>query len=63
MPMLYAKCPATGRLIETGVQTDDDSLTIMAHSKMAVWCERCGQHHMMRVRELLCPAEEEDVAV
>ena len=62
MPLLYAKCPFTGNLIETGVRTDDDSLVIMANSKMAVFCDSCGQHHMLRVRELFCSAEEEPAA-
>ena len=62
MPMLYAKCRVTGSLIETGVSSDDDSLVIMAHSRMAVFCETCGQHHMLRVRELHCAAVEEDAA-
>lgn len=62
MPMLYAICPVSGGLIETGVQSDDESLTIMANSKMAVFCDRCGQHHMMQVRELYDSPEEAEEA-
>lgn len=60
MPMLYANCPISGSLIDTGVRSDDESLSIMGCFKMAVFCDKCGQHHMMQVRELFCRAEEDD---
>lgn len=58
MLTLYAKCPTTGSMIDLGIQSDDDSLVIMAHSKVTIWCEKCRQHHVMRVRELHCCADE-----
>jgi len=58
---LFAKCPETGLLIETGVESDDDSLVIMAHSRVKVYCEKCGRHHVTRVKEMFCAAKSEDV--
>ena len=60
--MLYARCPITKAVIETGVESDDDSLVIMAYSKCAVYCAKCGHHHVMRVKEMYCHAEGEDIA-
>jgi len=60
--MLYARCPVTQAVIKTGVESDDDSLVIMAHSKFAVYCEKCGQHHVMRVKEMWCASEVEEIA-
>lgn len=60
MPMLYARCPTTRAIIETGVESDEDSLKIMRHTKFAVRCETCGTYHTMRVDEMFCAAEDDE---
>jgi hypothetical protein len=54
MQKLFAKCPATEHVIETGVLGDEVTIASIGDTKVTVFCEHCGSHHIMKVVSTYC---------
>jgi len=44
-------CPRSGKTIETGIETDQDTLATVGAVSMRVRCEHCGGEHEFHVEE------------
>ena len=44
-------CPQTGRPIETGIETDPDTLVLVQAVRMRVTCAHCGETHGFQVAD------------
>jgi hypothetical protein len=51
MGTLTFVCPRTGRPIETGIETDPDTLAIVRAVRMRVTCAHCGEAHPFQVED------------
>lgn len=51
MVALIFICPQTGRQIETGIETDEDTLARVQRISMRVQCEHCGRQHQFHVED------------
>ena len=60
MPRLYARCPNTKALIDTGIKSDLDTLSKLTEQKVAVLCDRCGTVHAVRIADLFTDHEDEN---
>ncbi len=58
MPRLYARCPNTQALIDTGMKTDIGTLSKLTEQKVAVLCDRCNTVHVIRISDLFCSLED-----
>jgi hypothetical protein len=45
MSALLVHCPLTGRKIDTGVDTDEYSLSRVGSARLRVECPHCGKSH------------------
>ena len=44
-------CPRTGRPIETGIETDPDTMAIVRAVSMRLTCAHCGEEHAFQVED------------
>ena len=44
-------CPHTSRPIETGIETDPNTLVLVRAVRMRVTCAHCGERHAFRVAD------------
>jgi hypothetical protein len=44
-------CPDTGRPIETGIETDADTLVLVQTVSLRVRCAHCGERHAFHVAD------------
>jgi hypothetical protein len=44
-------CPATGTPIETGIETDSDTLLQVRAVSLRVTCAHCGERHAFQVAD------------
>ena len=51
MGSLTFVCPRTGQPIETGIETDPDTIAIVRSVNMRVRCAHCGEQHPFRVED------------
>jgi hypothetical protein len=45
MKPLTFPCPKTNAVVETGVETDPDTLASIPHTTMRIQCPHCGEAH------------------
>ena len=50
MPTVLFNCPATGREVPSGIETDDYSFESMAQ-ELTLLCPHCGELHTWQMRE------------
>lgn len=48
---LKYRCKATGKDVETSIQTDDMTLVQMNRMKLSVWCPHCKDSHSIKASE------------
>jgi hypothetical protein len=48
MGPLLVTCPITGMLLETGIETDEQSLTYAGDGMLRVFCQTCREHHPIK---------------
>jgi hypothetical protein len=48
---LKYRCKATGKDVETSIQTDDITLVQMNRMKLSVWCPHCRDSHSIKASE------------
>ncbi len=53
MGALITTCPLTGRKIETGIETDRDSLELTPQFEATIACPHCGGKHLISKRNVL----------
>jgi hypothetical protein len=58
MVTLYARCPTTLALVDTGIKTDLDTLAKLTQHKIAILCERCDEVHVVAIDELFSSLKE-----
>jgi len=51
MEHLYFVCPNTGRDVDTGIETELDTLLRIRTAPIRVTCPVCGEVHEWRVRD------------
>jgi hypothetical protein len=51
MGALTFACPETGKDIETGIETDQDTLKRVQEVNMRVRCRHCGREHAFQVED------------
>jgi hypothetical protein len=51
MSQLLIRCPKTGKMVPTGVETDVESLRAAWSETVNVVCASCGEVHVISVRE------------
>jgi phage FluMu protein Com len=49
--MLKYKCPRSGRVVTTSIQTDTVTLLEMRSMKLSLWCPHCSTSHQIRATE------------
>lgn len=49
--MLKYKCPRSGRVVTTSIETDTVTLLEMRSMKLSVWCPYCSTSHQIRATE------------
>jgi transposase-like protein len=49
--MLKYKCPRSGRVVTTSIETDTVTLLEMRNMKVSVWCPHCWKSHQIRANE------------
>ena len=49
--MLKYKCPRSGRVVTTSIETDTVTLLEMRNMKLAVWCPNCWTSHQIRASD------------
>jgi phage FluMu protein Com len=49
--MLKYKCPRSGRVVTTSIQTDTVTLLEMRSMKLSLWCPHCFTSHQIRATE------------
>ncbi len=45
------RCPSTGQIVETKIETDVEALAQSWRSEASVRCPHCGEQHMFSVRD------------
>ncbi len=53
MGTLVITCPVTGQKIETGIETDRDSLDLTPHFSSTIACPHCGEDHQFSKSDVL----------
>ncbi len=53
MGTLVITCPATGQKIETGIETDRDSLDLTPPFVSTIKCPHCGDEHAFSKSDVL----------
>jgi hypothetical protein len=53
----YAACPITNRPIDTGLETDRQTLSFAMHETIDVFCPDCGKPHRFKVSDLFAPSQ------
>lgn len=48
---LKYRCKATGRSVETSIETDDATLVQMNRMILSVWCPHCKDSHSIKASE------------
>ena len=51
MGNLIFVCPQTGQPIETGIETDPDTMRLVKTVSLRVTCAHCAEQHAFRVAE------------
>ena len=51
MGSLTFVCPHTGKPIETGIETDPDTMMLVRAVSMRVRCAHCGERHAFQVED------------
>lgn len=51
MPAIVFNCPATGREIQSGIDSDAPWFKEMASQMVTLTCPDCGQPHSWRMRD------------
>ncbi|HWV51204.1 hypothetical protein [Pseudorhodoplanes sp.] len=49
--MLKYKCPRSGLVVTTSIETDTATLRDMKNMKLSVWCPNCWKSHQIRASE------------
>jgi len=49
--MLKYKCPRSGRVVTTSIETDTVTLLEMRNMKLSVWCPGCWTSHQIRASD------------
>lgn len=49
--MLKYKCPRSGRVVTTSIETDTVTLLEMRNMKLSVWCPHCWTSHQIRATD------------
>lgn len=49
--MLKYKCPRSGRVVTTSIETDTVTLLEMRNMKLSVWCPTCWTSHQIKASE------------
>jgi transcription elongation factor Elf1 len=55
MERLFFTCPATGREIDVGVETEIGTLLRIKSKALRARCPACGQMHEWQVRDAVLP--------
>ena len=45
--MLTYRCPNSGKLVRTSVETSDNEIRRLASFKLSVWCPHCDDAHII----------------
>ena len=51
MNALMIKCPKTGQLIPTGIETDELSLRLTDNVTSRAWCRHCNDEHEWQTQD------------
>jgi predicted RNA-binding Zn-ribbon protein involved in translation (DUF1610 family) len=51
MERLHFVCPNSGRKIDTGIETELETLLRIRANRVRVRCPICGEHHQWQVRD------------
>lgn len=51
MERLHFNCPNTGEIIDTGIDSELDTLLRIRDKRVLVRCPQCGERHEWRVRD------------
>lgn len=49
--MLKYKCPKSGRVVTTSIETDTVTLLEMRSMKLSVWCPHCRTSHQIKASD------------
>jgi len=52
MLLLFAECPRTKTIIDTGILADERSLNASKNEMVGVYCDGCAGYHKTRVGEM-----------
>jgi predicted RNA-binding Zn-ribbon protein involved in translation (DUF1610 family) len=51
MERLHFNCPNTGHAVDTGIESELDTLLRIRNKRVRVRCPQCGELHEWRVRD------------